>query len=165
MRSVRKIIRMKTFNRYLFFILIVGCTGLASCGDFEEVRFSGIENVQITKLSQQGAEAQVTARIKNPNSTSFTIYKSDLDVSLNGLNAGTAHLTDNVKIKSNSEESYTFRVKSDFSSLSLTDLPQLISIATSKNVKVGLKGNLSVGKFFYKRNIPVEINENVPLSK
>ncbi|HSH67491.1 MAG TPA: hypothetical protein VLB84_17235, partial [Bacteroidia bacterium] len=84
---------------------------------------------------------------------------------LNGLNAGTAHLTDNVKIKSNSEESYTFKVKSDFSSLSLTDLPQLISIATSKNVKVGLKGNLSVGKFFYKRNVPVEINENVPLSK
>ena len=127
--------------------------------------FSGVENVQVTKLSQQGAEAEITARIKNPNSTSFTVYKSDLDVTLNGLNAGVAHLTDNVKIKGNSEESYTFKVKSDFSSLSLTDLPQLLTIATSKNVKVGLKGNLQVGKFFYKKSVPVELNENVPLSK
>ncbi len=148
-----------------FFFLIACCLILTSCGDFEEVRFSGVENVQVTKLSQQGAEALITARIKNPNNTSFTVYKSDLDVTLNGLNAGVAHLTDNVKIKSNSEESYTFKIQSDFSTLSLTDLPQLISIATSKNVKVNLKGNLLVGKFFYKRSIPVEVNETVPLSK
>ena len=155
-----------SLKKYLFLLLVVGCTFFTSCvSDFEEVRFSGIENVQVTKLSQQGAEAEITARIKNPNSTSFTVYKSDLDVTLNGLNAGVAHLTDNVKIKSNSEEAYTFKIKSDFSSLSLTDLPQLISIATSKNVKVGLKGNLLVGKFFYKRSVPVELNENVPLSK
>jgi LEA14-like dessication related protein len=156
---------MNAVKKYFFlFLILCGCM-LTSCGDFEEVQFSGIENVQVIKLSQQGAEAEITAKIKNPNSTSFTIYKSDLDVSLNGLNAGVAHLTDNVKIKSNSEESYTFRVKSDFSNLSLTDLPQLISIATSKNVKVSLKGNLLVGKFFYKRSVPVEVNENVPLSK
>jgi LEA14-like dessication related protein len=116
-------------------------------------------------LTQQGAEAEITARIKNPNSTSFTVYKSDLNVSINGLDAGVAHLTDNVKIKGNSEEAYTFKIKSDFSKLSLTDLPSLISIATSKNVKVGLKGNLEVGKFFYKKSVPVEFNESVPLSK
>jgi LEA14-like dessication related protein len=151
--------------KYIVFSLLACCTMFASCGDFEEVQFSGIENVQLTKLSQQGAEAEITAKIKNPNSTSFTIYKSDLDVSLNGLNAGVAHLTDQVKIHSNSEESYTFKVKSDFSHLSLTDLPQLLSIATSRNVKVNLKGNLLVGKFFYKRSVPVEVNETVPLSK
>lgn len=156
---------MSALKKYVFLFLAACCCMLVSCGDFEEVQFSGIEDVQVTKLSQQGAEAEITAKIKNPNSTSFTIYKSDLDVSLNGLNAGVAHLTDNVRIKSNSEESYTFKVKSDFSNLSLTDLPQLLSIATSKNVKVSLKGNLLVGKFFYKRTVPVEVNETVPLSK
>lgn len=137
-----------------------------SCAsDFQEVQFSGIENVKMINISQKGAEAEITARIKNPNNTSFTIYKSDLNVSINGLDAGMAHLTDNVKISSNSEESYVFKVKSDFSKLSLTDLPQLISIATSKNVRVGLKGDLQVGKFFYKKTVPVEFNESVPLSK
>ncbi len=158
---------MKTFRATtcILFLSIAISIFFTSCSDFEEVRFSGIENVQVTKLSQQGAEAEITAKINNPNSTSFTVYKSDLNVTLNGLDAGVAHLTDNVKIKGNSEGSYTFKVKSDFSSLSLTDLPQLISIATSKNVKVGLKGNLQVGKFFYKRSVPVDVNENVPLSK
>ena len=107
----------------------------------------------------------IKAKIKNPNTTSFTIYKSDLNVSINGLDAGMAHLTDNVKINGSSEETYIFKVKSDFSKLSLTDLPQLISIATSKNVRVGLKGDLHVGKFFYKKTVPVEFNESVPLSK
>lgn len=156
---------MSRLKKLVFLLAITCCSMLASCGDFEEVQFSGIENVQVTKLSQQGAEAEITAKIKNPNSTAFTIYKSDMDVSLNGLNAGVAHLTDHVRIKSNSEESYTFRIKSDFSNLSLTDLPQLLSIATSRNVKVSLKGNLLVGKFFYKRSIPVEVNQMVPLSK
>jgi LEA14-like dessication related protein len=151
-------------KKLLYFF--VACCLLTSCAsDFQEVQFSGIESVKMINMSQKGAEAEITARIKNPNNTSFTVYKSDLDVSINGLNAGVAHLTDNVKIKSNSEESYTFKVKSDFSKLSLTDLPQLISIATSKNVKVGLKGNLLVGKFFYKKSVPVEFNESVPISK
>jgi LEA14-like dessication related protein len=157
--------KTNTGNKSILFFILISSLFFASCGDFEEVQFSGVDKVEITKLSQQGAEAEITAKIKNPNNTSFTIYKSDLNVSLNGLDAGVAHLTDNVKIKSNSEELYTFKVKSDFSSLSLADLPQLISIATSKNVKVGLKGNLLVGKFFYKRSVPVEVNENVPLSK
>lgn len=154
------------FNRKFFYFLSVCCVLFTSCAsDFQEVQFSGIENVKMINISQKGAEAEITARIKNPNNTSFTIYKSDLNVSINGLDAGMAHLTDNVKISSNSEESYVFKVKSDFSKLSLTDLPQLISIATSKNVRVGLKGDLQVGKFFYKKTVPVEFNESVPLSK
>lgn len=142
-----------------FFILL-----FSSCNDFQDVTFSGIENVQITSLTQKGAEAIITVKIKNPNSVAFTIYKSDLDVMISGINAGKAHLDNNVKIKAHSEESYTFGVKSDFSTLSALDLPKLLSIALSKNVKVGLKGNLKVGKLFIKRSYPVDINERVPLS-
>src|SRR4051812_36289012 len=107
----------KTFH--IFFLLF--SITLVSCGDFENVTFSGIENVKIVKMSQQGAEAEITARIKNPNGTAFTIYKSDLDVMLSGINAGKAHLSKNVRIKPHSEETYTFLVKSDFSSLSMSD--------------------------------------------
>jgi hypothetical protein len=79
------------------------------------------------------------------------------------MNAGKAHLASNVRIKAHSDESYVFKVKSDFSNLSAVDLPKLFSIAMSKNVKVGLKGNLKVGKLFVKRSYPVDISEKVPL--
>lgn len=162
------IMNVAFINKKLFCFFVVCSVGIlfTSCAsDFQEVQFSGIESVKMLNISQKGAEAEIKAKIKNPNTTSFTIYKSDLNVSINGLDAGMAHLTDNVKINGSSEETYIFKVKSDFSKLSLTDLPQLISIATSKNVRVGLKGDLHVGKFFYKKTVPVEFNESVPLSK
>jgi LEA14-like dessication related protein len=151
-------------KKSIHLLLILFSITLASCGDFEDVTFSGIENVKIVKMSQQGAEAEITAKIKNPNGTAFTIYKSDLDVMLSGINAGKAHLSKNVRIKPHSEETYTFHVTSDFSSLSMSDLPKLMSLAVSKNIKVGLKGNLKVGKLFLKKSYPVDMSQSVPMN-
>ncbi len=141
----------------LFLLMFTSCK-------FQEVTFSGIENVKILKYSREGVEAEITARIKNPNNTSFVIYKSDFDVTLNGINAGKGHLTKNFRVKRKSEESYTFKIKSDFSNVNLMDLPKIMSMAMSKNVKVGLKGNLKAGKIFVKRSFPVDISKNVPMS-
>jgi LEA14-like dessication related protein len=151
---------MKLFI-YTWFVLVL--IFLSSCGDFQQVTFSGVEKVSVTKLSQEGVDAEITAKIKNPNNTAFTIYKSDMDVTIGGVKAGKAHLANNVRIKRNSEESYTFHVKSDFTDLSMMDIPKIISMAMSKNVKVGLKGNLNVGKLFVKRIFPVDITQSVPL--
>lgn len=148
-------------KKYLFFFLCVFL--LSSCGEFQEVTFSGLESMKLIKVSQQGAEAEMVVKIKNPNKSAFTIYKSDLDVTLNGITGGKAHLSENVKIKGNSEQSYTFTIKSDFSSISLGDLPKLLSLAKSKNIKVGLKGNLKVGKFLVKKSYPVDMSESIPL--
>lgn len=150
-------------KKYTFILLIFGTTLLSSCSDFQEVTFSGIESMKLTKISQQGAEAEMVVKIKNPNKAAFTIYRSDFDVSLNGINGGKAHLSDNVKIKANSEQTYIFKIKSDFSAISLNDLPKLMSLASSKKMLVGLKGNLMVGKLFVKKSYPVEMSESVPL--
>ncbi|MBL7884351.1 MAG: LEA type 2 family protein [Bacteroidia bacterium] len=136
----------------------------SSCGDFQDVTFEGIENVKINKLSQQGIDVDVTAKIKNPNKVAFTIYKSDLDATFSNMNVGKAKLTNNVKIKGNSTQAYTFNIKSDFSKLSMAELPNLLSIATSRSIKVGLKGNLKVGKLLVKKNYPVDMVKSVPLN-
>ena len=144
---------------FLFF-----CFAFSSCGDFKDVTLNGIENIKLTNLSQKNVEALIAVRIKNPNNFSFTIFKSDIDVTLSGINAGIAHITDNVRIKANSEEEYTFKIKSDFSNLNLTDMTKIISMALSKNVTIGLKGNLIGGKLFVKHSYPVDLTQNVPLS-
>lgn len=87
-----------------------------------------------------------------------------MDVTLSGINAGKAQIIENVRIKANSDESYEFKIKSDFSNLNLTDIPKIISMALSKNVNVGLKGNLKGGKWFVKRSYPVDITQSVHLS-
>ncbi|MBA3971371.1 MAG: LEA type 2 family protein [Bacteroidetes bacterium] len=151
-------------KKYIYILAALFGTLFISCKDLQDLSFSGIENVKIIKMSQQGAEADITAKIKNPNRAAFTIYRSELDVTLGGINAGKAHLTKSIRIKGNTEQLYTFRIKSDFSSLTMNDLPKLMSLAKSKNVRVGLKGNLRAGKFFIKRNYPVDLSESVPMS-
>ena len=80
------------------------------------------------------------------------------------MNVGKASITKNVKIKANSEQGYTFNVKSDFTKLSAGELPNLLSIAMSKSIKVGLKGNLKVGKLFLKQDYPVDMVKTIPLN-
>jgi LEA14-like dessication related protein len=152
-------------KKYIF-LLLTACTFiLSSCGgDFKEVTFSGIENVKIIKMSQQGIQAEISVKIKNSNKMAFHIYPTDLDATLNGLNAGKAELTNNIRIKPNSEEVYIFKIGSNFSNLTMTDLPKLMSILNSKSAKIGLKGNLKVGKLFYRRSFPVDFSKNVPLN-
>jgi len=145
-------------------LFILSITLLTACSDFQDVTFSGVENFKIISLTQSGVEAEITAKIKNPNKTAFTIYKSEFDATLGGINAGKAHITKNVRIKPNSEEVYTFIIKSDFSKLSIADMPRIIGMASSKNIKVGLKGNMKVGKLFVKKSVPVDFTKSVPLS-
>lgn len=149
----------KTF----FYLLLVCCFSFASCR-IQPISFSGVENTKLGALSQKGVEADITVRIKNPNSLSVTIYKSEFDLFLNGLSVGKAAIAKKVKIKGNTEASYTFKIKSDFSKLTLNELPQLLSIALTKNAKIGLKGEIKGGKFFIKKKFPVEVNQSVPLS-
>lgn len=150
-------------KKVVLFIMLITFT-LVSCGDFQDVTFSGIENVKVNKMSQQGLDVDITAKIKNPNKIAFTIYKSDLDATFSGMNVGKARITNNVKIKANCEQAYTFNVQSDFSKLSIAELPNLLSILTSKSIKVGLKGNLKVGKLLMKKNYPVDLVKSVPLN-
>lgn len=151
-------------KKHMILLLLVFGFLFSSCGDFQDVTFSGVENVKVVKVSQQGIEVEITAKINNPNKISFHIYPSDMDATLNGINAGKARLTNNIKIKPNSERAYTFKVASDFSQLNIMELPRLLSVAMSKNAKVGLKGNLKVGKLFMKRSYPVDMSRSIPMS-
>jgi LEA14-like dessication related protein len=152
-------------KKYILYLLVFCSVSFFSCTEYKEVTFSGVDNVSLTSLTQKGVEAVINVRIKNPNKMSFTVYKSEMNVTISGINVGKAYIADNVKIKRNSEQSYTFHIKSDFSNLSLADLPRLLSLASSKTLKVNLKGDLKGGKFFVKRSYPVDLTQNVPFGK
>jgi len=146
----------------LFFIFCVFAT---SCHMYEEITFTGVENINITNLTKDGVEAEISARIHNPNFYSFTIHESDVDATIGGINTGKINLTDKVIINGNSEESYTFKIHSKFSNLDLSDFLKIAAIAMSRNVKVELKGYLKAGKGFITKNIPVNIVQEIPIGK
>lgn len=145
-------------------LFILAGVFFVSCNPLQEISFSGVEGVKLNNLSQKGIDALVTVRIKNPNSMSFKVYPSEMEIAVNGMKLGKTSITDNVTIKRNSEAPYTFKIHSDFAGFSFADLPKLLSIATNKNLQVNLKGNLKGGKLLMKRSYPIDITQSVPLS-
>lgn len=149
-------------KKYIIQLFLITSISFVGC-DYKEVTFSGVENVKVTSLSQSGLEALITVKIKNPNKMSFTVYKSEMDITVSGINLGKAYIAENVRIKRDSEELYTFKINSNFSRLSIMQLPKLLSLATSKTLQVNIKGVLKGGKMFVKRSFPIDITQNVPL--
>lgn len=149
-------------TRYSVYLFLLSSLSFMGC-DFKEVTFSGVEGLKVTSLTQKGIEALITVKIKNPNNMSFTVYKSEMDVIVSGINLGKAYIAENVRIKRNSEASYTFKINSSFSQMSIMQLPKLLSLASSKSLEVNLKGVLKGGKMFIKRSFPIDVTQNVPL--
>lgn len=138
----------------------------ASCGEYKEVTITKIGQARIAKMDASGVEAEIDVKINNPNKIGFKIFKSDVDVSLNGSPMGKAHLKKKIKIKANTEDTYTFIVVGKFDNLlSGGGLGGIISMATSKSANITLKGTISAGKFLYRKKFPIDRTQKVPLSK
>jgi len=124
-----------------------------------------MEQARVIKMDKGEMDAEIDVKINNPNHFGFTIYKSELLVKLNSNSVGKAHLKKNIHISANSEQTYTFKINGKTDNLFSGGLMGLISIATSKNANIELSGNIYAGKFFYRKKIPIESTQRVPVFK
>lgn len=127
------------------------------------VYISKIEGSKIIKLDKTGVKAEIYIRIKNPNSFGFKILKTSFDCELNDIPVGKAYLKKKIRVKANSDNVHTFIVESDFTKLGMKELAAILSIATAKSVKVHVKGNVKIGKFWLRKEFPIDVTETVKL--
>ena len=66
-----------------------------------------------------------------------------------------------IHIGANSDNPHTFTLSSDLSKLSVADLPKLMLLGKSKNANINIKGQLKIGKWFYKKTFDVDRSEKV----
>ena len=140
---------------------------LNSCTTWKEISISKVEEIHIKNISNSGIDAEIKVKIKNPNSMGFTIYGAAMNVSLNGNAVGTSSLLEQVYIAGNSEASHTFILNTKFDKLSAGGggLLGLLAIAFTNSADIHLKGTISAGKFFYRKQFPIDLNQRVPLFK
>ena len=151
---------MKLCIPVLFFAL-----ALTSCAEFQPLTVGDVESPKLKTLSKEGIEGDFGMKIKNPNKMSVTVFPSTFDAMVNDISVGKVKLGKRVRIKGNSDEVSTFHIKSEFSNISLDQLPQMLSIVAGKNVSLYLKGDLRAGKWFFKKKFPVELKKNLSLSQ
>lgn len=136
-----------------------------SCVSLEPVTIGAIENVRVKNLSREGIEVDFGVKIKNPNKIAVTVFPSEFDATVNGIDMGKIKLHKRVRIKAYSDTISEFHVKSDFSKLGLIGMANILPMLSSKKADILLKGNLRVGKWYYKRTFPVEFKRTISLSQ
>ncbi len=111
-------------------------------------------------MSQDGLEAQVSVKIKNPNNYNIRVKSSGLQLSLDGKEVGNAVLS-GIKIKKNSTETYTTNVK--VKNIAPSFLFSIPSLSQKKSAKVGLKGTLIGRVGLFRKKFPIDVYDQVNL--
>lgn len=144
---------------YLLSILIF----FGSCRNIKEVECSGVKGFKVNSIDTKGLDGELMLGLKNPNAFSFNIYPSEFDITYSGIYLGKAKLSKVVRINGNTEANYSFNLKKDFKDINLLDVMKLLNGSVNKGL-IEVKGELKVGKFYYKKKFPVSVQEKINLN-
>lgn len=152
-------------NLFLFIIWWLLPIVFFSCKEIQPVTIGGIENPKLHKLSREGIEFDFGMKIRNPNKIGVTVYPASFDITVNDIDVGKIKLNKKVRIKPNSDGTSSFQIKSDFSKLGLGDITKALSIVSTKSAVISVRGEIKVGKWYYRKKFPIEMKKTIPLSK
>ena len=150
---------------FLFSFLVVFVTSFFSCKEIQPVTISGVSNIKLISLTKDGVDFDFDMTINNPNPVGVTVFPTTLHARLGDIEAGDVKLTQPTKIKSKGEHTSTFHIKSDFSKLGLNDIMKVLPMVSSKSASLSMKGDMKIGKWFYKKKFPIDLKKTIPLSK
>lgn len=163
MRILYHTVMLRSFFTLRTILPLVLALSLYSC-KYQEVTVGKPQGMKLKNYSQKGIEAEVGIPIKNPNRFGFAIYKSALNVKIEGVEVGDADLS-KVRVKPKSDDVHYFELEVDFSKLNPADYAKLLSLVQKRSVNATIKGELKVGNLFYKKRIPINLNEKIDLNR
>lgn len=150
-------------SKNIYVLAVLQVFIFCSCRNFKEVQCTGVKGFKVNKVNMQGIDADILLGVKNPNTMGFSIYRSEFDVMYNGVNLGKAKLAKRVHINANSEEVYSFNLKSDFKNANIPDIMKLVGGAIGRGM-IEVKGDLKAGKFLLRKKFPVNVKERVSMN-
>ena len=141
--------------------MIIASIFLFSCREAKEIKVTSVEGFYVNKLTVENIDAEIKVKIDNPNNMGFSVYPSEFDVTFSGIRLGKAKLNKRVHLNANSEKVYSFKIDSKLSELNPLDILRLLN--TENLGKIEVNGDLKVGKFYFKKKIPVNYTDKVKL--
>lgn len=141
--------------------IIIASVFLFSCREAKEIKVTSVESFYVNKLTVENIDAEIKLKIDNPNTMGFSIYPSGFDVTFSGIRLGKAKLNKRVHLNANSEKIYSFKINSKLSELNPLDILRLLNMENLGKIEVN--GDLKVGKFYFKKKIPVSYTDKVKI--
>ncbi len=134
--------------------IVLAISLLSSCTIYKDVEVKEVRDVRVTKLGQEGVEAEIDVKLYNPNGYKVKVVSVNADLYVNDKDVGDAKLRQRVVLGKKSNEIHTIKLEGDYSELNGGILELLLGglFSNSLNFKVDgtMKGKaLMVGKSFY----------------
>jgi LEA14-like dessication related protein len=145
-------------KRFFYFLPVIFL--LSACG-FKPVVPTGVQDIKFGKMDfMKGIVVlDLGLKIDNPNAIAFTVYGSELDITVGKTALGKVSVLDKFKIKRKCEDVYRVKVTAQVKDI-LTGLPTLLATIAKKQSNVSVKGWIKVGSLGMRKTFPVEIKQN-----
>lgn len=148
-----------------FHILFLCITSLLlSACNFKEVKLEKIESFKVLNINKDGIEVELNVLVSNPNSFGFTIYDSDLNLTVSKIELGKIELSEAVRIGAHAKSHKKIQVKASLKDLGITALAGLASLATIKKLDISISGDVKVRTLlFLTKKYPIALNEKIQI--
>ena len=125
--------------RWIVFLLVAAV--FSSCS-FTNPELLRMEQLNVTKFSEEGVELAVKAKVKNPNNYKVSLVNSKLDIYVNNEFMGKAHLKNNVRFKRKSTDTYLIELVNKPENFAKLGMVSLFSLFGNKKLKVTVRGEV-----------------------
>jgi LEA14-like dessication related protein len=146
--------------RFLLTLLLVSV--LVSCS-FQELELIKMESINLTKMSAEEIELQLTARVKNPNGYKVAIVDSDLEIYVNDQHVGKARIKNKVKFPANETSSQLIVLSNKPGNMLSAGFSSLMALFSSNSMKITVKGRVKGRAGVVGKNIDIEFTERIKL--
>jgi len=153
----------KATQQLLFTLSIALVFTLQGCG-YDDVKLKKIESFKVINFSKDGAEVELNLLVDNPNHFGFTIFGSDLNLTVSKIELGKVTFANKVHIPAGGECHKRVVLKASLKDLGITAFASLASLVALKQVDVNISGDIKVRSMllFHKR-FPVNLHEKIKL--
>lgn len=136
---------------------------MSSCS-IQPVTITSVKDVKMNKVDVKGIDMNLGLQVKNPNGIGFKVYKSSLNVKMNGMDMGTVGVDKKFKVRAHSEDVHPVHVSADFANL-MSNLGGILSLGVKNNTNMEVTGSIKVGFLFWRKTFPVNVNQSkVPMT-
>ncbi|HRH67229.1 MAG TPA: hypothetical protein PLU53_13080 [Bacteroidia bacterium] len=154
---------MKPDHRFPFLSSSIYCIlilFLSSCFSTLPVEFKKIDQLSISS-GENKAAVNFNLLLKNPNNWGFRIITVETEMLIDRHSLGNVILPKNFRIKGKSEAGIPIQITTTTQDL-LAVLPgSLATLFGSQSMDAVVKGNITFGKFIFRKKYPFELKQKV----
>jgi LEA14-like dessication related protein len=132
---------------------------------YKEIEFRQINSFNMGKVNDGKVSFNMNVLVHNPNWYKIKIIKGEMDLTLGGNDAGTATLSEKVKLKGNEERDYDVIIEADYRQLTRAILSSGLSALITKKAIFKVKGWIKGRVFVFGKRFPVEMSESIDLNQ